>query len=300
MNMAERVLIMSGGGAKGAFQAGVIEQLTKQEWTPDAVAGISVGALNGVMVATGKSDELVKIWQELREEQVLKRRRIDRKAKSFLLHKLGVDKPTLGFFDNTPLRKKLRESVGNQFRMDFYCGTVNIETGAYKEHVGRPMMVPWNHLDAVIASTAIPVVFDPVNLDNELHVDGGVRHINPVGRILKDFTPKEVVFITCRPFETDGERRKVKDLMDISIQTLNIMLEEIFMKDLREFIRINNLVRQAEEQGAVLKKSNGEPYKVYKAALYSPHKPLGDSLNFSNEQANRNIAIGREAVPMAL
>jgi len=298
--MAERVLIMSGGGAKGAFQAGVIEQLSKKGWRPDAVAGISVGALNGVMVATGRSDDLVKIWQDLREEQVLTRRRIDRKAKSFLLHKLGIDKPTLGFFDNTPLRKKLRDSVGNQFRMDFYCGTVNIETGAYKEHIGRPMMVPWNHLDAVIASTAIPVVFDPVKIGNELHVDGGVRHINPIGRILKDFTPKEVVFITCRPFEADEIRVKVRDLMDISIQTLNIMLEEIFMKDLREFKRINDLVRQADEQGATLRKSGGEPYKVYKATLYQPHKSLGDSLNFSNEQANRNIAIGREAEPMQL
>ncbi|MFO7846797.1 MAG: patatin-like phospholipase family protein, partial [Balneolaceae bacterium] len=71
--MAKRVLIMSGGGSKGAFQAGVIEQLSKQGWKPDAVAGISVGALNGVMVATGKAGELVSIWKDLREEQVLKR-----------------------------------------------------------------------------------------------------------------------------------------------------------------------------------------------------------------------------------
>ena len=58
--MAKRVLIMSGGGSKGAFQAGVIEQLNREDWDPDAVAGISVGALNGVMVATGQSDKLIK------------------------------------------------------------------------------------------------------------------------------------------------------------------------------------------------------------------------------------------------
>ena len=82
--MAKRVLIMSGGGAKGAFQAGVIEQLNRQDWDPDAVAGISVGALNGVMVATGQSDNLIEIWQNLREEQVLKKRRIDRQ-------RVGID-----------------------------------------------------------------------------------------------------------------------------------------------------------------------------------------------------------------
>jgi len=298
--MAKRVLIMSGGGAKGAFQAGVIEQLNKQGWEPDAVAGISVGALNGVMVATGRSNDLTKIWQDLREEQVLIRRKIDRKAKSFLLHRIGVAKPTLGFFDNSPLRQKLRDSVGNQFRTHFYCGTVNIETGEYVEHVARPMMVPWNLLDAVIASTAIPVVFDPVKLNGSLHVDGGVRHINPIGRILNDHTPEEVIFITSRQFDAEPERQQVRDLVDISTQTLNIMLEEIFMKDLREFIRINNLVRQADEQGAVLKKENGNPYNAYKATLYQPQESLGDSLNFSNEQANRNINLGREAVAVQL
>jgi len=298
--MAKRVLIMSGGGSKGAFQAGVIEQLNRADWDPDAVAGISVGALNGVMVATGQSDKLIKIWQDLREEQVLKKRRIDRQAKSYLLHKIGVEKATLGFFDNSPLKKKLKESVGSKFTKHYYCGTVNIETGAYKEHIARPMMVPWNYLDAVIASTAIPVVFDPVNLDGELHVDGGVRHMNPIGKILQEHNPDEIIFITTRKFDEPNEVKKVDDVVDVAIQSLNILLEEIFMKDLREFIRINELVRQADEQGAVLKKSNGEPFKVYKATLYQPDKSLGDSLNFSNEQANRNINIGLEAEPIDL
>lgn len=298
--MANRVLIMSGGGSKGAFQAGVIEQLNRQGWEPDAVAGISVGALNGVMVATGQSKKLVKIWQGLREEQVLKKRRVDRQAKNYLLHRIGVEKANLGFFDNSPLKKKLKESVGSQFTKHFYCGTVNIETGAYKEHIARPMMVPWNYLDAVLASTAIPVVFDPVRLDGELHVDGGVRHINPIGKILQDHNPDEIIFITTRKFDEPNEVKKVDDVVDVAVQTLNILLEEIFIKDLREFIRINDLVRQAEEQGAVLKKSNGEPYKTYKSKLYQPDKPLGDSLNFSNEQANRNINIGLEADPIDL
>ena len=298
--MAKRVLIMSGGGAKGAFQAGVIEQLNRKGWEPDAVAGISVGALNAVMVATGQADKLVNIWQGLREEQVLKKRRIDRKAKNYLLHKIGVEKATLGFFDNSPLKKKLRESVGNKFTKHFYCGTVNIETGAYKEHIARPMMVPWNYLDAVVASTAIPVVFDPVELDGELHVDGGVRHMTPIGKILQDNNPDEIIFITTRKFDEPNKRKEIDDVVDVAVQTLNILLEEIFIKDLREFIRINGLVRQAQEQGAVLKKSNGEPFKVYKSTLYQPQEPLGDSLNFSNEQANKNINIGLEAEPIEL
>lgn len=63
--MAKRVLILSGGGSKEAFQAGVIDNLIKDGWMPDAVAGISVGALNGLMVATGQADKLVPIWEDL-------------------------------------------------------------------------------------------------------------------------------------------------------------------------------------------------------------------------------------------
>jgi NTE family protein len=298
--MAKRVLIMSGGGSKGAFQAGVIEQLRNNGWQPDAVAGISVGALNGVMVATGKSNELVPVWSDLREEEILKRRRIDQKVSNFILHKIGIKKPTLGFFDNSPLREKLRSSVGNRFITDFYCGTVNLSTGAYQEHKGLHGMVPWNMLEEVLASTAIPVVFDPVELNGDLHVDGGIRHVNPIGQILKDHSPEEVILITTRQFREFGEPRKVKDIVDISIQALNIMLEEIFMKDLREFIRINRLVRQADAQGAVLKKSNGKAYKVYKATLYQPEESLGNSLNFSAEQARKNIKIGLEATGVEL
>ena len=293
--MAKRVLIMSGGGAKGAFQAGVIEQLSKNGWKPDAVAGISVGALNGIMVATGKSDDLGSVWRDLREEEILKRRRFDRKVSNFILHKIGIRKPPLGFFDNSPLREKLRKSIGNRFITDFYCGTVNISTGAYQEHKGLRGMVPWNMLEQVLASTAIPVVFDPVELNGDLHVDGGIRHVNPIGQVLKDHNPDEVILIITRKFREFGEPRTVKDIVDISVQTLNIILEEIFMKDLREFTRINRLVRQADEQGAVLKKSNGKPYKVYKATLYQPNESLGSSLNFSAEQARKNIKIGLEA-----
>jgi hypothetical protein len=48
------------------------------------------------------------------------------------------------------------------------------------------------------------------------------------------------------------------------------------------------------------KKSSGKPFKAYKSMLYEPDEPLGDGLNFSNEQAKRNVNIGLEAVPVDL
>lgn len=219
-----------------------------------------------------------------------------RTASSFILHKIGFKNPTLGFFDNAPLREKIRRRVGLQFAAHFYCGTVNIYTGRYHEHRATRGMVPYPFIDPVLASTAIPIVFDPVRLDGFLHVDGGVRHVNPIGQILKDHSPEKIVIITSRKLrEIEPNPRRVRDLVDIATQSLNIMMEEIFENDLREFIRINRLVRQASEQNAVLKKSNGQEYRAYKATLYQPEESFGDSLSFSSEQARDNIRIGREA-----
>ena len=60
-----KALILSGGGALGAFQVGAeryARAVKGYRW--DLIAGISVGALNGAMMAKGKYPELYKIWSE--------------------------------------------------------------------------------------------------------------------------------------------------------------------------------------------------------------------------------------------
>ncbi len=55
-------LVLPGGGAKGAFQAGVLQVLREQGFTYDVISGISVGSLNGAMLATDQFDTMIEVW----------------------------------------------------------------------------------------------------------------------------------------------------------------------------------------------------------------------------------------------
>ncbi len=77
-----RALVLSGGGGRGAFHAGVYQYLMKknktnvdafhaQEWDPHVIVGTSIGAVNGAAIAQGMSaDELVEVWQSLEETDI--------------------------------------------------------------------------------------------------------------------------------------------------------------------------------------------------------------------------------------
>lgn len=76
MNDLKAGLVLSGGGAKGAYHAGVIKALAELDIPVDAIAGASIGALNGAIVATAPTlaegaEHLAQVWLELQRESPL-------------------------------------------------------------------------------------------------------------------------------------------------------------------------------------------------------------------------------------
>lgn len=302
INRMSKIILFTGGGSKGAFQAGVYSQLLEQGYDPAAAGGISVGALNAIMVSTGRGEQLHEVWENISEDQVLKRRKLWRVGARLLLRGMGITRPLLGFHDNSPLRDLIKQHIGKEFFRDFFCGTVDLSTGLYVEHHGQPGDYPHNLIDGTLASTAIPGVFDAVKVDGTLHVDGGVRRMSPIGRVLDLYSPDHLVIVSTQKFTGRGtpELREPHDIIDVVRMSLDDMMNEIFLKDLRQLIQINRLIMQAERAGIELKKPDGRPYKYYKTILYQPGFSLGNSMNFSAEQARRNLDIGRTTKPMEL
>ena len=167
-------LVLSGGGAKGAFQAAV-EKYAREErgYSWNVVAGVSVGALNAVMIAMGRQDRLWEIWNTISNDKVYRGRgNWWGIAKAVLFKKLSV-------FSNEPLWELIKADVrGEDVDIDLHLGIVSLVDGRY-HHINQedPEFVK-----KVLASTAIPVVFPPV--DGEF-VDGGVRNISPIADVLK-------------------------------------------------------------------------------------------------------------------
>ena len=112
-------------------------------------------------------------------------------------------------------------------------------------------------------------------------VGGGVRNITPVGDIL-ELEPDEIVIINCSsenpPLLTDAP----KNVLSIGTRALDIMQNEIFVNDVKEFLRINALVQEAEKQGIKLHHPRtGRLLKYYPCAVIEPDTELGEVLDFS-------------------
>lgn len=282
---SKTALVLSGGGAKGAFQVGAekyAREVKGYEW--DLIAGVSVGALNGAMLAAHKFQRLMELWNNLSRDQVL--------TGGFNL--LSVIKLLFGsksFYGNEPLRQLIeREFNPAEVTDDLRIGAVSLVSGEYVRFTrGDP------HLrQALLASTAIPLIWSPVDIS--LHyqsmVDGGVRNLSPLGDVL-DEDPDEVIIINCNPQSPPPLETPPQDILQIGQRTLDILLNELFINDLKMFQRINHLVKEAALYGITLHNpKNGKPYKYFESKIIEPDEPLGDTLDFSQTHIQHALKLG--------
>jgi len=286
-------LVLSGGGAKGAFQVGAekyAREVKGYHW--DVIAGVSVGALNGAMLAMEKYDRLLEVWNTISDDKVY--------TGGFNL--LSVVKLLFGarsFYGNQPLQHMLQQEFEPQgIHADLRVGAVSLITGEYVEFKGDDPDLE----RAVLASTVMPIIWEPLKVSDQHTemVDGGVRNLTPIGDVL-DTAPDEVVIINCNPQAFKPLPGPPKDIVKIGLRTLDIMLNELFIGDVREFVRINHLVKEAEEHGLTLHHpETGRPLKYFECKIIEPVTPLGETLDFSQEAVQRSLKAGVERARQVL
>jgi NTE family protein len=251
----------------------------------DTIAGVSVGALNGAMLATGKYERLEEIWRTITADQVYTGGLNFWSIVRLLFGAKGV-------YGNQPLWEMIQREVDlTELHSDLRIGAVSLRTGEYIRFGPQDP----EFARAVLASTAIPLVWAPVYVSDQ-HVDmvdGGVRNISPLGDVL-DTDPDEVVIINCSPQTPPRWEEPFKNALEIGRMALDIALNEIFVTDLQAFIRINHNVAEAARFGHDLTNPQGKPYKRYKYRLIEPDEPLGDTLDFSRATLNRSMEAGWE------
>lgn len=207
-------LILSGGGARGAYEVGVLEYIFSefadaQGSVPkvDLISGTSVGAVNGAFIASTIDDihngvkQLVSLWTSLELPHVLGFGL--RQAAGLYRVLLGGSQQAKGVFDPSPLSALVGRNVRwRQLRQNIRTGTLEALT-VTTTHVGTGQPVIF--VDAapgvgvpqslglhalvrrakigqhhVLASAAIPLVFPPVEIGDEIHCDGGLRLNTPM------------------------------------------------------------------------------------------------------------------------
>lgn len=294
--MSKVALVLSGGGAKGAFQFAAEKYAREAKgYTWDIIAGVSVGALNGVMLAMEKYQELESIWNTISNDQVYTG---GPSFWSFVKLAFGAN----SLYGNKPIQKTIERVVEpNKVKHDLRIGTVSLLTGEYKVFkVGDVDAASFKKL--VLASTVMPIIWSPIDVSPTLTsmVDGGLRNTSPLGDVL-DTDPDEVVVINCSPDDPAQLAKPPEDILEIGKASLEILLNEILVEDVREFKTINSLVQQAEAKGfKLLKKDGVTPFKHYKLTVIAPDAPLGDTLDFSQAAIQKSIRAGSEKASQVL
>jgi predicted acylesterase/phospholipase RssA/CRP-like cAMP-binding protein len=163
-------LVLSGGGARGFAQIGVIRAIREAGVPIDAVGGTSVGAIIGALVALRWDDE--HILQSCRRAFV-----DDRPLDDYTI-------PMFALLRGEKLGRTLNHYMGDVDIVDlwlpYFCVSTNLSRGRVEPHRSGLL---WR---AVKASATLPGILPPVIKEGELHVDGGVLDNLPVG-LMKRF-----------------------------------------------------------------------------------------------------------------
>lgn len=213
-------LILSGGGARAAYQVGVLAAIA--DLLPDAarnpfpvIVGTSAGAVNAVGLACGALHfseavrRLTTVWQNFHTHMVYRSDwpGVLRQASRFVGHGLlglGPEAP-VALLDSSPLRELLSRELDfsgiaaairqRQLRaiavtafgyessqaMTFYQGRATIDPWFRHRRVGVPTRLGVEHL---LASASIPLIFAPVKINREYFGDGAVRQSAPISPAL--------------------------------------------------------------------------------------------------------------------
>lgn len=177
--LAEPVaLVLGGGGVLGASQVGMLRALDDAAIRPDLVLGTSVGAINGAMLAAapGRSavDKLTQLWQEMVDSDIF--------SGSLLGRTVQAIRTGTHLHSSEPLRRQLTEHLGDQLieelPLPFQCVAASIERA--REH----WFTTGQLVEAVLASSAVPGLLQPVRIDGEHFLDGGLVSSIPVDRAM--------------------------------------------------------------------------------------------------------------------
>ena len=203
-------LVLSGGGIRGAAQAGAIFALEEAKINIDMVVGTSIGALNGALLASGKSpEEIVDYWYEEASTDLYK------------LNWGGLFRK--GFYTLDRLAENLREKIHDCLMYELsipliipavrYGDGKQVNFGADNSHACL--------VDVVMASCAIPGFFVPWKVDGEDYIDGGVTDYLPIGLAEKYWGEEEkppivAVHVGAKTLEKKfkGQSQLVDDLTD--------------------------------------------------------------------------------------
>jgi len=252
------ILLLQGGGALGAYHAGVYEGLAEAGVTPTWLVGISIGAVNSAIIAGNPPEQRLErlriFWDRVSANIPMNplpwlEKVLPHLGRMSIAHVAtfgipGFFKPripppifpgkgtpdTLSFYETAPLRSTLEELVDfdliNRGAVRLSLGAVNVRTSESVYFDNRKTRIGPDH---VLASGALPPGFPGVKIDGEYYWDGGIVSNSPLTYIFdeKPMTTALIIVVNlfnalgAMPTNMDEVMERVKDIQFSSKQRLN-------------------------------------------------------------------------------
>lgn len=305
-------LVLSGGGAKGFAHIGVLKVLEQAGVKVDYIGGTSMGAVIGGLYASGfNATQIDSIFRTINFDNLLKdytprnsknfyEKRND-ELYAFVLpfnkFKIGIPEALSKGMYNYNLLSSYTRGVRHvrdfgQLKIPFLCIATNIETGE------QVVLNKGNLAHAMMASSAFPTLFSPVEFNGMLLVDGGVTNNYPIDEVRK-MGADIIIGVDVQ----DGllDRNQLKDatkilsqvtaLQSIEKMKQNIQNTDIYIKpDITDYGLISfdkglNIIKKGEEASIAVY----DQLKKYATPNFEPNNlsVASDSITIANININK-------------
>lgn len=242
-----RALVLSGGGGRGAYEAGVARACAERNFHFDWVIGTSIGALNAALVAQNDMDLLLEMWRKIRTSDVYKLPDPGRLRRVFFGQQLG-------FLDNSPLENLLRQCVSLEklkaaaTRVGFVSTDLcNLQTRIF---TSDEIDTQDELIDILMASSAIPLFFPPRQLKGEgCWMDGGLVRNTPIQAAIQ-LGATEIYAVLVEPNQVDTCPTSI-------MQVVSRVMEIVFDHSARSGIAHVNQHNRMVELGGLFTNGNG-------------------------------------------
>lgn len=207
MNISEGSigLALGGGAALGAAHVGVLRAIEEMDTQVSYIAGTSIGAMVGAFYAFGiPVKEIEKNALDLKWPDIS-----------------GLTLSKMGLLSNHELGKLLDERLGNVI---FEDAQIPLSVVATDIASGEKVLISEGDVsDAVKASTCVPVVFEPVEMNGRLLVDGGLKESVPVSAV-KNLGADYIIGVDLK---SNRKYRRPENILDVMNNTLEIALQHL-------------------------------------------------------------------------
>ncbi len=211
--MAKLGLVLSGGGAKGAYEIGVYLALKKLHKKIDIVTGTSIGAINGMFVTQKDLRGALKLWKNISfktiyDEEEFPAKEDEKLSKIYMQYAKGfINEGGLDIY-------KMKDIFDKYFKPHkFFSSNIDYGLVAYNFSKNKPVLKTKKDLtkdnikDYILASASCYPAFKPYLIDNEMFIDGGYYDNLPINLAI-DLGATEIIAVDLRAI---GFKKNVKD-----------------------------------------------------------------------------------------